>query len=229
MGAGLKSAGKRASLAKETAALPSPAAVSGLRIGLLGGSFNPAHQGHQFISREALKRLKLDRVWWLVSPQNPLKPHEGMAGLEARLEGARAVARHPRIRPTGIEAALGTRYTADTLAELKARFARTRFVWLMGADNLAQIPRWEDWTYIFHTVPIAVFDRPSYSHKALAGIAARRFRKARVEERKAPSLAARTPPAWCFLHIPLMPVSATQIRARAGAERPGATNRRGSP
>jgi len=196
-----------------------PAHAAGLAVGLLGGSFNPAHRGHRHISELALKRLELDEVWWLVSPQNPLKPAEGMEGLEDRVERARTVARHPRIRVTGIEARLGTRYTADTLGELCAHFPNTRFVWLMGADNMVQLPKWDDWTRIFRTVPVAVFDRPTYSQRALAGTAARRFRSARVKERGAARLARMEPPAWCFLHIPLMALSATQIRARRGADR----------
>ncbi|MBF0335509.1 MAG: nicotinate-nicotinamide nucleotide adenylyltransferase, partial [Alphaproteobacteria bacterium] len=145
------------------------------RIGILGGSFNPAHDGHRHISLLALARLRLDEVWWLVSPQNPLKTVAGMAPFAQRLAGARRVARHPRIRVTGIEAALGTRFTADTLAVLRRRFPRARFVWLMGEDNLLQIPRWERWLSIFRGVPIAVFARGSFTLKVLGGRAARRF------------------------------------------------------
>ena len=115
------------------------------RIGLLGGSFNPAHAGHRYISTEALRRLDLDEVWWLVSPQNPLKSQSGMAPFSQRLSHAASVARHPRIRVSAIEAEMGTRYTADTLAMLVRRFPAARFVWLMGADNLMQIPKWRDW------------------------------------------------------------------------------------
>lgn len=184
------------------------------RIGLLGGSFNPAHAGHRHISLEALRRLGLDEVWWLVSPQNPLKPVAGMAPLAQRLAGAARVARHPRIRATGIEAVLGTRYTADTLERLVRRFPNSRFVWLMGADNLAQIPRWERWPSIFSTIPIAIFDRSPYSFKALAGKPARRFARRRLPERQASVLADMQPPAWVFLHTRLHPASATVIRAR---------------
>lgn len=129
---------------------------AGLRVGLLGGSFNPAHDGHRYISRLALKLLGLDEVWWLVSPQNPLKPAAGMASLGDRLARAQAVADHPRIRVTDLERLLGTRYTADTLAALHRCFPRTRFVWLMGADNLLQVPRWQRWTEIFETTPVAL-------------------------------------------------------------------------
>ncbi len=185
------------------------------RVGLLGGSFNPAHEGHRHVSASALRRLGLDEVWWLVSPQNPLKPVQGMAPLCKRLVAARKVARHPRIRVTAIEAGLGTRYTADTLEALARRFPNIRFVWLMGADNLAQISRWQRWRRIFRTVPIAVFDRSPYSFKALAGKAARRFAHRRLPERQASVLADTQPPAWIFLHTRLHPASATVIRSRS--------------
>lgn len=196
-------------------------------MGLLGGSFNPAHDGHRHVSLIALKALALDEVWWLVSPRNPLKPAAGMAPLERRLAEARVVARHPRIRVTDIEARLGTRYTVDGLRALKTRFPRHAFVWLMGADNLAEIPRWRDWETIFALVPIAVIDRPTYSYKALAGRAARRFGRARLAARDARALASRRPPAWIFLRARLHPASATAIR-RARREGDGWAQR-GSP
>ncbi|MBT4905881.1 MAG: nicotinate-nicotinamide nucleotide adenylyltransferase, partial [Rhodospirillaceae bacterium] len=129
----------------------------GRRIGLLGGSFNPAHDGHRHISQLALARLGLDEVWWLVSPQNPLKSEAGMAPFESRLESADRIACDRRIRVSALEAELGTRYTADTLKALQNRYPAARFVWLMGADNLVQISRWRAWTQIFKTIPIAVF------------------------------------------------------------------------
>jgi nicotinate-nucleotide adenylyltransferase len=193
------------------------------RIGLLGGSFNPAHQGHLHLSRLALRRLGLDEVWWMVSPQNPLKPVAGMAPFTERLAQARQVAGgHPRIRVTDIENRLdGSYLTADTLKSLTRRFPHLRFVWLMGADNLVQIPRWARWADIFSTVPVAVFARPSYSQKALAGIAVRRFARARVAEEVARGLAETKPPAWAFFHTRLDPSSATRIRsARAEAQPP---------
>lgn len=190
-----------------------------LRVGLLGGSFNPAHDGHRHISLQALDRLQLDQVWWLVSPQNPLKAPEGMAALEKRLAKARDVADHPRIIATDIERSLGTTLTAEVLPRLKRRFPQHRFVWLMGADNLIQIPRWHRWTSIFHTVAIAVFARPSYSLRALSGRAARRFARARVPEQRASRLVERHPPAWAFLHTPLNATSATDIRARRRSRR----------
>src|SRR5687768_485186 len=193
------------------------------RIGLLGGSFNPAHDGHRDISVAALTYLDLDEVWWLVSPQNPLKPQKGMAPFSQRLKSAQAVADHPRIKVTGIEQTLGTQYTADTLRKLVTRFPSCRFVWLMGADNLAQISSWRDWTKIFHLTPIAVFDRPTYTIKALTALAARRFRRARQREAALKMLAATPPPAWVFVHHRLNPISATAIRAERARKRAGKT------
>ncbi|MGE0652760.1 MAG: nicotinate-nucleotide adenylyltransferase [Alphaproteobacteria bacterium] len=186
---------------------------AGRRIGLLGGSFNPAHGAHRQISLAALGRLGLDEVWWLVSPQNPLKPEAGMAPFATRLAGARAVARHPRIKATGIEARLGTRYTADTILALGRRFPSLNFVWLMGADNLIQIDQWQDWQRIFNAVPVAVFARPTYCFRALAAKAARRFARARLPESQGRSLAKHPPPAWVFVHGRLNPLSASAIRA----------------
>ncbi|HVM79792.1 MAG TPA: nicotinate-nucleotide adenylyltransferase [Stellaceae bacterium] len=184
------------------------------RVGLLGGSFNPAHRGHLHVSLEALKRLRLDEIWWMVAPQNPLKPVKGMASFAERLAGALKLVRHPRIRVTDIEAQLGTRYTADTLAALRRRFPRTRFLWLMGADNLTQIRRWDRWEDIFRTVPVAVFDRPTYCLRALSELAAQRFKRSRVAPGSMRRLADRTPPAWAFFPIRLDPSSATALRAR---------------
>lgn len=189
----------------------------GRRIGLLGGSFNPAHEAHRQISLMALGRLGLDEVWWLVSPQNPLKPVAGMAPLARRLKEASAAARHPRIRVTGIEAKLGTVYTAETVLALKRRFPALCFVWLMGADNLVQIDQWKDWQRIFNAVPVAVFARPSYCFKALAAKAAHRFARFRLPEGQARLLVRRRPPAWVFIHGRLNPLSASAIRA--GRER----------
>ena len=184
------------------------------RIGLFGGSFNPAHEGHAHIAREALKRLALDEVWLLVSPQNPLKTEAGMAPLEARLESTVDVCgRDPRLKAVALESWLGTRYTADTLAACRRRFRRTKFVWIMGADNLGQIHRWERWSSIFRTMVIAVFARPAYSTKALAGKAARAFSTARLGSRRVRRLATLEPPAWTFFPVRLHPASATRIRA----------------
>lgn len=190
-----------------------------MRIGLLGGSFNPAHEGHRHISLLALKYLHLDELWWLVSPQNPLKSANDMAPFAERLTSAHAMARHPRIRISDIETRLHTRYTADTLHALRTRYPQTRFVWLMGADNLAQIPHWERWTEIFQSVPIAVFDRATYSYRALAGKAAQRFAKQRIEGRNAGTLADHKAPAWVYFHARRHPASASSIRARHAKSR----------
>lgn len=198
------------------------------RIGLLGGSFNPAHEGHRHISLEALKRLDLDEVWWLVSPQNPLKARAGMAPLPERLDRARAVAAHPRIRVTDIERILGTTYTANVLAALKRRFPSARFVWLMGADNMVQIPRWRRWPAVFLTTPVAILDRGTYSYQALTGKAARRFAAARLPAHEARALAGEDAPRWVFLPIRRHAASATEIRARRGPGRPGGRYSQGS-
>lgn len=192
----------------------SGAAWAGRRVGLLGGSFNPAHDGHREITLYALRALGLDQVWWLVSPQNPLKSAAGMAALGARLAGARAAMRHPRVLVTDIESRLGTRYTAHTLAALRRRYPATRFVWLMGADNLTQVSRWRCWRRIFEQMPVAAFSRPGYSLKALAGCAARRYFKRRIDVHSAGRLAGLRPPVWSFLRNPLHPESATAIRRR---------------
>jgi nicotinate-nucleotide adenylyltransferase len=186
-------------------------------IGLLGGSFNPAHAGHVHISRVALARLGLDEVWWLVSPQNPLKPETGMAPFADRLAAARDLAGNRRIRASGIEARLGTRYTVDTVAALRRRCPGFRFVWLIGADNLMELPRWRRWADLFGRVPIAVFARRPYSLRALSGLAAQRFARFRMPEAAAAALAGREPPAWVFLHCRTHAASATVIRESRGA------------
>jgi nicotinate-nucleotide adenylyltransferase len=183
------------------------------RIGLLGGSFNPAHAGHVHVSQEALRLLDLDEVWWLVSPQNPLKAADGMAGLAERMASARAItAAHPRIRITDLERALGTRYTIDTVRALRRHHPRARFVWLMGADNLRQLPRWKDWPALVESIPIAVIDRPGFAPAALSGAPAHRYAGARLPPAAARSLADRAAPAWTFLYTRLNPLSATALR-----------------
>jgi nicotinate-nucleotide adenylyltransferase len=191
---------------------PPPTTGRHRRIGILGGSFNPAHTGHLHISRQALHLLRLDEVWWLVSPQNPLKPADGMAPFEGRLNSARALTQESNIRVSDLEREIGTQYTADTLAVLKGRFPRCRFVWIMGADNLIEINRWNHWTAIFETVPVAVLARPAYSFKALVSTAAKRFQRYRIKEIRAAALVDSKPPAWVFLQIPLSSASATLIR-----------------
>ncbi|WP_370153729.1 nicotinate-nucleotide adenylyltransferase [Ferrovibrio sp.] len=190
-----------------------------LRIGLLGGSFNPAHAAHREISITALRRLKLDQVWWLVSPQNPLKAANGMAPLATRIAAARAVAAHPRIVVTGIESRLGTRYTADTLAALRRHYPAMRFVWLMGADNLAQFHRWESWQQIARAMPVAVLDRPGHNLTAAFAPAARALQQARLPQAEAATLPDRRAPAFLLLKTKLNPLSATAIRQQMQARR----------
>ncbi len=189
---------------------PGPIA-DGLRIGLLGGSFNPAHDGHVYASELAMKQLHLDYVWWLVSPQNPLKPREGMAGLKKRLADARAVARNPHIVVTDIETALGTRFTADTLARLQRHFPKVHFVWLMGTDNMVQIPRWQHWRSVFRMLPVAVIAREGSVMQARVGTAARTF--AGAYRAPGATFADAPPPAWTLIDGRRNRLSATAIRA----------------
>lgn len=191
------------------------ASFAGLKIGILGGSFNPAHDGHIEMSLYALKHMNLDQVWWLVSPQNPLKSSWDMAPLSKRFLSAVHHAIHPRFIVTTLEAELRTRYTTDTLRALQKRFSRTRFVWLMGADNLRQIPRWQRWRDIFNLLPVAVFRRPSYPAGRGMGMAAIRFDKAWMpapEGRKMALLPRKRLPAWIVLDNKLNYSSATRIR-----------------
>jgi nicotinate-nucleotide adenylyltransferase len=195
-----------------------------MQIGLLGGSFNPAHEGHLHIASMALKRLRLDQVWLLVSPGNPLKEAHGMRSLAERLRSARGIADGRRIVATDIEQYLHTRYTFDTLRAIKRRFPCANFVWLMGADNLAQFPRWHGWMGIARTLPFAVLPRPTYTAAARAGQAARRLAGARRAEREAPVLASSAAPAWVFLSGRENPVSATALRRAAAGEDPSPEN-----
>ncbi len=185
------------------------------RVGLLGGSFNPAHEGHRHIAKLALTRLGLNQVWLLVSPGNPLKPSLNMAPLAARLASAARIADGRRIVATAIEAALHTRYSVDTMRVLRRRFPRVRFVWIMGADILTQLPRWRRWRAIARDLPFAVLPRPGYSRRALSGRAARCLRGGRRPAHEAPVL-ARLRSGWVFLPVPGNAASATAIR-RQGA------------
>jgi nicotinate-nucleotide adenylyltransferase len=192
---------------------PGPVAA-GLRIGLLGGSFNPAHEGHLHVSDVALKRLGLDYIWWLVSPQNPLKPTLGMASLKERLASARRLtSSSPHIRVTDIEAKLGTRYTIDTVARLTQRFSALRFVWLMGSDNLMTFHRWSNWQELARGIPIAVVIRPGTALAPLISKAARYLGDFKAPDER--SLAATAPPAFAVLDARRSPTSATAIRAQA--------------
>jgi len=193
--------------------LRGPALRAGQTVGLLGGSFDPPHAGHVHITRAALQRFGLDRVWWLVSPGNPLKAR-GPAPLAQRMAAARALMRHPRVSVTDIEARLGTRYTAQTLAALGARYPGVRFVWLMGADNLVQFHRWQDWRSIMQTVPVGVLARPGAGFAARGAKAARVYRRSLLPAHAARLLPLVAPPAWCFVNLPLHGASSSAIRAR---------------
>jgi len=189
-----------------------PIARPGMTVGLLGGSFDPAHEGHAHITEEALRRFGLDRIWWLVSPGNPLKPH-GPAPLDERIARARRIMRDPRVEVTGIEARLGTRMTRDTIAALQRLYPGVRFVWLMGADNLVQFDRWDSWQDIAARVPIGVIARPGWRMPARFSRAARMLWRARLPESRARELARARPPAWAMINLPLNKLSSTAIRA----------------
>jgi nicotinate-nucleotide adenylyltransferase len=186
----------------------------GMRVGLLGGSFNPAHDGHAHVAETAMLRLGLDRVVWLVSPQNPLKDARHTAPLAARMASARRFAKTPKMIVSDFETRIGARYTIDTLRILKARWPGVRFVWIMGADNLASFHRWRGWTEIFHLVPIAVVARPGALFKSRFAPAARRYAWARLRSRQGRILAEQTPPAWIYLRAPLNSLSSTALRGR---------------
>jgi nicotinate-nucleotide adenylyltransferase len=187
----------------------------GMRIGLLGGSFNPPHEGHALVTRLALTRLRLDRVWWLITPGNPLKSPAELAALNERIEAARRLVAGPRVAITDIEAQIGARYTYDTLAFLVRRARGARFVWLMGADNLRQFHLWRRWRDIADLVPIAVVDRPGSTLSAMSSRAAVALRRWREPESQAPRLADFEPPALLFLHGPRSALSSTVLRREA--------------
>ena len=189
-----------------------PAHAPGMRIGLLGGSFNPPHKAHLMISLRALKRLGLDAVWWLVTPGNPLKDNRKLPPIAARAAMARAMAAHPRIRVATFEARAGLVYTVDTVAYLRMRAPRIRFVWLMGADNLVSFHRWRGWREIAGMVPIAVFDRPGATLKALDSRAAQALARFRVDESQVQALFRNSPPCWTLLHGPRSTLSSTALR-----------------
>ncbi|PZX15199.1 nicotinate-nucleotide adenylyltransferase [Palleronia aestuarii] len=189
-----------------------PVARSGEVIGLLGGSFDPAHAGHAHVTREALRLFGLDRVWWLVSPGNPLKK-QGPAPLDRRLARAREVMDHPRAEVTALETALGTRYTADTIRALQRRYPGVRFVWLMGADNLASLHLWDDWQEIVNRVPVGVLARPGQRISARMSPAARLFARARLRGGAVRGLGRMPPPAWAFVNIPMRADNSSALRA----------------
>jgi nicotinate-nucleotide adenylyltransferase len=187
------------------------------RVGLFGGSFNPAHAGHLHASQEALRRLRLDKIVWLVSPQNPLKAKNGMASFEERFAGALQVAgADRRIEVSDYEERKNLRFSVDTITSL-VRDRSKRHVWIIGADNLIQLPQWKHWLRLFHACPVAVMGRAPYLERAGLGLVARRFAGARIDERQAHALADLPPPAWVLLHHPLHPASSTAIRQGVGA------------
>lgn len=188
---------------------------AGQVIGLLGGSFDPAHKGHVHISREALKRFGLDQVWWLVSPGNPLKTR-GPAPLDLRMARAREVMDHPKVKVSDFEARVGTRYTAETLVQLKRHYPGVRFVWLMGADNLAQFHKWDNWRWIIENVPVGVIARPGDRISARTSAAAKIYASSRVKGRAAQTLGRAEAPAWCFINVPMRDESSSRIRAAGG-------------
>lgn len=188
-----------------------PIATKGMVIGLLGGSFDPAHSGHVHLTRQAMARMGLDAVWWLVTPANPLKARQP-APLAERLARARAVMVHPRVKITALEVQLRTRATADTLDRLRALYPRVQFVWLMGADNLVQFHKWGRWRDILRAVPVGVLARPGAGVAARLSVAARAFRVYRTA--RGETLRGHAPPVWCFVNMPMIAVSSSQIRAR---------------
>ncbi len=208
------SAAQRAGIERRRAL---PHFAGGQRIGLLGGSFNPPHAAHRAVSLFTMKRLRLDRVWWLVSPGNPLKDTSTLHELNERAAAAEAMADDPRIAVTCLEAVIGTRYTADTIAYLRRRCADVRFVWIMGADNLAQFHRWKHWRQIARQVPIAVIDRSPQGIRALASPAAQALAPYRRSERYAGLLATERAPAWTFLTGMKLDISSTALRNRDGS------------
>jgi nicotinate-nucleotide adenylyltransferase len=199
-----------------------PLHARGMRIGLFGGTFDPPHAAHLAASLLALKRLQLDRLWWLVTPGNPLKNTRGLAPIGQRIAAAKALARHPRIEVIGLEAVIRTRYTYDTIVYLRKRAPGVRFVWIMGADNLRSFYRWQNWRGIAQRVPIAVVDRLGPSLYAIGGRAAQALGRYRIPEPAAPVLADRNPPAWVYLHGLKSPLSSTALRAARVAPEPRA-------
>lgn len=196
-----------------------PASAPGMRIGLFGGSFNPPHQGHCLVAREALKRLELDALWWLVSPGNPLKNNSDLAPLAERIAAARALDPGRHIHITGFEAAYGFRYSFDTLRHLKARLPGRKLVWVMGADNLAGFHRWEHWRKIAEMVPIAVYVRPGSTRRAVHSPAATALARYRIDESDAALLADMKAPAWVYLNGIMSGLSSSAIRAAGTKER----------
>ncbi|MEP3523857.1 MAG: nicotinate-nucleotide adenylyltransferase [Hyphomicrobiales bacterium] len=193
-------------------ALKIPHVEPGMSVGLFGGSFNPPHDGHRHVALTALQRLQLDRLWWLVSPGNPLKQNDGLPPLNQRLAQSRDLISHPRVDVTGCEATLETKYSADLVCHLVKRFPAVRFIWIMGADNLTNFHRWERWEDIAACVPICVIDRPGDTLATRSSRAAKKFGYARIDESDAKLLKNYKAPAWTFIHAPKMALSSTVLR-----------------
>ena len=189
-----------------------PYVERGMRVGLFGGSFNPPHPGHLLVAGIALRRLRLDQLWWMVTPGNPLKQHHDLEALDRRVQLSRDMVTNPKIKITAFEASYGLTYTAETLAFLKKHNPGVNFVWVMGADNLANFHRWQNWQRIASTFPIAVIDRPGSTLAYLSAPMAKKFSRARVDEGDADQLAMAKPPAWTFIHGPRSNLSSTAIR-----------------
>ena len=198
---------------------PGFALSRGMKVGLYGGSFNPAHEGHAHVAETARQRLGLDRVIWLVAPQNPLKSSDETRPIARRMAGVRAFARDRGMIVSDVESRIGTQYTLDTVLALRARFPGVHFVWIMGADSLVGFHRWRGWTQILRAVPVAVVSRPWISLKSRSSPAARRFAAARLPFHRAKALPGQTPPAWIFLYGPLNFQSSTALRERMRAVR----------
>lgn len=190
-----------------------PASAPGMRIGLFGGSFNPAHQGHCLVTRQVMRRLGLDAVWWLVSPGNPLKDNSGLPSLGQRVAAARAMASERNVHVTGFEAAYGFRYTFDTLSHLKMRLKGRKLVWIMGADNLAGFHHWEHWRDIAELMPLAVYIRPGNTRSATRSPAATGLARYRLDETDAALLPDLPAPAWVYLNGIMSGLSSSAIRA----------------
>lgn len=186
---------------------------AGMTVGLLGGSFDPAHAGHVHLTHVALTRFALDRVIWLVSPANPLKSR-GPAPLDKRMAEARNLMQDSRVQISDFEAQIGTRFTAETIDALQAAYPGVRFVWLMGADNLQQFDRWERWEDILNAVPLGILARPGFRQAGLHSRMARQYRHQRLPAAASQLLAQETAPKWCFVNMPMMPVSSSEIRAK---------------
>jgi len=205
----------------DSASLRMPHVEPGMAVGLFGGTFNPPHDGHLLVAELALRRMALDQVWWMVTPGNPLKHNDGLPPLADRIAWCERMNEDPRVKITAFEARYNVQYTAQTLALVKARNPGVRFVWIMGADNLATFHHWQNWRGIAMTFPIAVIDRPGSTLSFLSSVMAKTFAHARIDESDAALLAHLRPPAWTFIHGPRSPLSSTAIRAGTQTARGG--------